>query len=422
MPGIFSAILKLTWRKKRKDSLTDLELKHLGQTLAIGGFAIYALVHLLRACGIQWILNFICLPDQEASSTISDKKIHEEKAYKESTTAQPDKEVTSTKPEEKRAPFFKLETTAIYLALLLASGIIVEDLSKNIVASRDDELPADANWWERGFRDFNARINDLILDKDSELRLRSLFSISSSSEEGKNALVLRPREIFWEMVELTRRFDKTVGTHRARAVLIMLETKEHVPIKIPSMDEFGMAADGTPVLKQPAKQRIGRGVDYYVRERLTPEQIKQNGGVSQKQSFSSRVNEMYYNAKNKVFGHENYHQELSEIQDRISFSRSLALLCFVFFSLHCALFLLFAGVAFKNWKTHRISDMDLGRVKPLGSLAVVYVLGMCLAAMAYRSESDNFNKRVFGYYISLTHTAEENQGPQVEKGKDSKAG
>lgn len=396
----------------------DLELKRLGQTLAIGGFAIYALVHLLRACGIQWILNFICLPDQEADSTISDKKDHDSQAKNESAAASPGKEGTSRKIEVKKASFFKLETTAIYLALLLASGIIVEDLSKNIVTGRDDELPADANWWERGFRDFNAKINDMILDKDSELRLRSLFSISSTSEEGKDAMVLRPREIFWEMAELTRRFDKTVGTHRAMAVLVMLETKEHVPIKVPSMEEFEMSGDGTTTLKQQTTQRMGRGVDYYVREKLTPEQIKQNGGVSQKQSFSSRVNEMYYNAKNKVFGHENYHRELSEIQDRISFSRSLALLCFVFFSLHCALFLLLGGVAIKNWDSHRVSDMDLGRVKPLGSLAVVYVLGVCLAAMAYRSESDNFNKRVFGYYISLTHSTGENPGSQIDKAKD----
>ena len=104
----------------------DLELKHLGQTLAIGGFAVYASLLLVRICRAKWIPSFF--------------------------------RAGSAKPDFQHA--------AVYLALTFAAGVVLEDASKSYVTHRAL---------------FNPPFMDFILSSESELRFRSLVREATMS-------------------------------------------------------------------------------------------------------------------------------------------------------------------------------------------------------------------------------------------------
>jgi len=73
----------------------DLELKHIGQTLAVGGFFIFSLFQLIRIFHPSWVSGI--------TSLASGQKLYE---------------------------------SAMILAIVFAAGILVEDVSKNVVSER----------------------------------------------------------------------------------------------------------------------------------------------------------------------------------------------------------------------------------------------------------------------------------------------
>ena len=117
----------------------DLELKNIGQTLAIGGFAIFSFFHLVGYIKASW-------------------KSH----------------LTSLFAGDQKFP-----KAAMLLALIYAAGMLVEDASKNVTMER----------W---------RVIS-ILDTDKELLLKSLFErVDSSSEQ----YTLQPNPLYQDLMSV----------------------------------------------------------------------------------------------------------------------------------------------------------------------------------------------------------------------------
>lgn len=123
------------------------------------------------------------------------------------------------------------------------------------------------------------------------------------------------------------------------------------------------------------------------------------------------ANGLYYRAKNNVYREETYFKELSSIQLRIDFARSMAVLSVaagVIFGMALGCRGLTWGV---GWVVSRVSPRPRTRTRlpleghrrrwiasaiALGGFLIVYVS----ARFAYCEEESEFNNRVYGYYAS----------------------
>lgn len=141
------------------------------------------------------------------------------------------------------------------------------------------------------------------------------------------------------------------------------------------------------------------------------------------------VNGLYYPAKNWAYSQENYYDELEKIQRRIDWARSSSLVTFILgvvgLGLSAALLVaawacskveekflaLFPkdGAPQSGWAAlvHDVIDIlrklrenSMLRVKRLGTVLVVATVTWLLMKVAYAHSEEQFNERVFGYYIS----------------------
>ncbi len=133
----------------------NLELKQIGQTLAIGGFTIYGLFQLIILIKPSWASRFAFL-----------------------TTGQ------------------KLHESAMILAIVFAAGILVEDVSKNAVSERSI-ISKSANY---------------ILYTEKQLRLESLFDVSFYSN---NYMLVKPQPIYKDLMFIAHK-DSIFKLHSTR--------------------------------------------------------------------------------------------------------------------------------------------------------------------------------------------------------------
>ena len=116
---------------------------------------------------------------------------------------------------------------------------------------------------------------------------------------------------------------------------------------------------------------------------------------------------LYYLAKNKVYAEDNYYDEMKKIQIRMDFSRSLAMIAFVYFVVAVFMvlvlmvgqrkILLRSGTLIAALKRQKTGNLLLRVPVVLLTLFLIYFV----AIWAYARESDEFNKRAFGYYSSM---------------------
>lgn len=276
----------------------DLELKPLGQVLVIGAFAVYAILYLTRICHVTWMPRFF--DQKQAKNHVSD--------------------------------------TAVYLAVAFAVGVVLNDVSKSIVAQRNAEGPhAEAE------EAFLARvINHCVLDTEKELRFRSLFKVKH---------------------------------HEIYAKSICLEL-----LNLPQPDDT----------IRPYLETIKASIDSSGRSKidLTDKDAAE--------ALRAAVNTIYYNAKNRIYREQTYFGELSAISDKLDFTRSLTLVCLSF----ALLYFVFGGLAYIRPVVDFLK-IDVKRRWTIIGLGVLYALFVWVAAFAYRTEAINYDLRVFGYYISL---------------------
>ncbi len=105
------------------------------------------------------------------------------------------------------------------------------------------------------------------------------------------------------------------------------------------------------------------------------------------------INTVYYTGKNLVYRNDNYFKELSHYQTRINFARSFTLASLLLLAITLAsLFSFLIRTMHKKAFTH-VCLLSV-------AFAVLYILGR----YAYTSEEIEFNKRVFGYFLSIIQT------------------
>lgn len=113
--------------------------------------------------------------------------------------------------------------------------------------------------------------------------------------------------------------------------------------------------------------------------------------------FKDSILPLYYYAKNQAYGHENYYDEMKKIQSRLEFSRSISMLAFIYLCLG-VLFVIPLLIKFRREHSPQMRRRIYVRVP-----AVLLILfGIFFFSLwAYERESDEFNKRAFGYFSSM---------------------
>lgn len=202
----------------------ELEIKHLGQTLAVGGVAIYSVLFLLRTIQHPWIPTFFARRKTPPASAVG--------------------AVIPPAPSASSTPKVPFQRQVVVLTLILAAGILLEDWSKHYAAGRtslkDNIL---LNW---------------ILDHDRELRLRSLFDVVETNDK---QTVLKPRPLANELLESTQ--TRKVQTYY-QAVKLMVDPAGNKPaqITIPAADveKLQSAING---MFYDAKNRVYQQDNYF---------------------------------------------------------------------------------------------------------------------------------------------------------------
>jgi hypothetical protein len=113
------------------------------------------------------------------------------------------------------------------------------------------------------------------------------------------------------------------------------------------------------------------------------------------EEFRSTSLNIYYYAKNRVYREENYFKELMDIQGRIDFIRSLAWGSFIL------LFIVTVICSFRFFQC----QFEFFKIWPsIIILILIFFLFHIAAIFAYETEEKQFNKRVFGYFLSLNES------------------
>ncbi len=292
----------------------DLALKDLGQTLAVGVFAVFGLVYLATLCKPSW--------KARVSSILNNSH--------------------------------KLYQFGMILALVFAVGVLIEDVSKNYTAERvDDSI----------IFNISSTIFNYIVDTDKALRLRSLFSVHHFSD---NYIEFSPAPVYESLKIVNHKDPRFI---RNKNILTDIPT-------LPCVDEKKIE---------------------------TCQRVK---GQTEIKKQADAINQIYYDAKNRVYKENTYFTELQEIEKRVNFARSLTFLCLIY----SFIFLVFVVLCFLPLKVKFISTAWAKR-KFIVLIFGIYVLGTFLARASFRSETFNYNLRVFGYYISLiSHNNDDSAG------------
>jgi hypothetical protein len=298
----------------------DFELKHLGQTLALGGFTIYFLLLLWKV-----ILTLWDKPDESAPKRGSHNAPHPRE-----------------KGEDKIN--WNMPEAAVFLALALAIGILLEDVAKAGAATRSD---------------FLGGYFASVITNDGDLRIRSLLEDIRVRTAPALAVTAKPKPIFTEL-QNTAPPQPPVGHYFDELRQI------HA---IPSGDDKGLI-----ILKY------------------------SNDEPAQ---FLASVQGAYYTAHNLVYRNANYYTEFTEISDRLEFTRALALLLHVLDAVYipASVYILACALCCMPWRNHRPRRIFWQGFKILG-FALFFAVGMRLSEFAYEDESILYNLRIFGYYIS----------------------
>lgn len=239
----------------------------------------------------------------------------------------------------------KLYLSGMILALVFAVGVLVEDVSKNYTAERVDDSV---------IFNISSTIFNFVVDTDKELRLRSLFVVHDSSD---NYIELSHTPIYDSLMAVS---------HKDQIFIMHKNSLTNIPT--------------SPCISEKEEETCKRVNDK-------TEMKKQ----------ANATNQIYYDAKNRVYHENTYFTELQEIEKRVNFARSLTFLCLIY----SLLFSVVAILCWLPWKWKFISTVRKKR-KFIVLIFGIYVLGILLARISFRSETINYNLRVFGYYISIT--------------------
>jgi len=114
------------------------------------------------------------------------------------------------------------------------------------------------------------------------------------------------------------------------------------------------------------------------------------------ESFKS----LFYHAKNTVYKHPNHYDELKRMQARLEFTRSIALIAFIYFII--AVITGTSLMIFHSFSRHRrrkrLAEL---RVRFPATVAILFCVYF-VSVWAFERENDAFNRRAFGYFATET--------------------
>lgn len=138
--------------------------------------------------------------------------------------------------------------------------------------------------------------------------------------------------------------------------------------------------------------------------------------------IAESIKRLYYFAKNKVYENRNYYEELKRIETRLEFSRAISLIAFLYFAgslIALVLFILVRAWRLLMSKLKRRKQVTIGQLfwEMLKYSAVIVILfALCFFSVwGYARESDEFNKRAFGYLSSMRLSDQEQLKHEKEK-------
>lgn len=274
----------------------DLELTHIGQTLALGGFVIYSIIWLRKLYGRSGLRSLFHFSREEL-------------------------------------PLLEM---AVAIAIVFATGIIIEDISKDLTSGRNSYIGNSLN---------------CVLDSDKELRVKSLFVTD----------------------RLSANFADISENSLSTSVLRLGSPPDTIK---PHIEDLKV------LLKGPKTTIDGR------------EYVAVNG-EEQVRKLQDSVNQVYYHAKNSVYQNPTYFNDLNEIATKIDFTRSLLFMCLSF----AVVYFVAGGISFIPYISKRY-HFTSSRRGSLFKTGVLFIIGIIFSGMAYRLESNTYNLHVFGYYIS----------------------
>jgi hypothetical protein len=180
----------------------DLELKHLGQILAIGGLIVFGFFHLISLISPSW----------------------------------------RTKATFLSANGQKLYESAVILALVFAAGILADDTSQIISVQR---------WQSTAFYD--------LLDRGKKLLLKNLFEVDHHEKE---VIHIKPQPLYEDLQNITHK-DKTFIKYyeQVKTILKLNETPEN-QYKI-SGEEIAALEAAVRSMYYAAKNIVYRNGNYF---------------------------------------------------------------------------------------------------------------------------------------------------------------
>ena len=160
--------------------------------------------------------------------------------------------------------------------------------------------------------------------------------------------------------------------------------------------------------------------------RCDPLNAKTKDDCAAKDDIEASAKLLYYYAKNTAYSHPDYYDELTRMEHRLTFARSVSFVAFLYTVLAVVLLafvLIFkrgSGLPLRNSPIKRSSNRAgfhsfrewFGRqqLRPLGVLAIMLAVYL-FSIWAYGREADAFNRRAFGY-LSTMLISERRQRPK----------
>lgn len=129
----------------------------------------------------------------------------------------------------------------------------------------------------------------------------------------------------------------------------------------------------------------------------------QRHGLHTAVDHGSVANSLYYVAKNTVYRNANYFQELTVVQARIDFLRSLALMSMSLFAIGVLLLLIFLHKS-RPVFIHSCATVPVKARRAFLLILAHLAIGL-LSLVSFGREEGEFNDRVFGYYSTLVGEA-----------------
>lgn len=129
-------------------------------------------------------------------------------------------------------------------------------------------------------------------------------------------------------------------------------------------------------------------------------------GYDKHNDLDKIANDIYYFAKNTVYKHETYFNELRDIQTRISFTRSFALISSILLLLSI-LSLIRILIIRRIKDVNKSGDNFVNQRKSEYLSLITFLIFTGASLYSYAKEEEQFNRRVYGYFYTLISSNDE---------------